>query len=141
MLLGEHEYKLDDKGRIAIPPKYRHKFREGGVLAQGLENCILVYPLLQWRKMTEALTFPSLKSAKERRINRYLFGTASEFEIDGQGRITLPLFLRRYAGIQDTAIIVGVNTYLEIWSEENWQTEKKFLDEHIEQLVESVEMH
>lgn len=141
MLLGEHEYKIDEKGRIALPPKYRWKFREGGVLSPGLEKCIKIYPLHHWKKIAEGLSSPPLERTKERRLNRFIFGTAFEFELDGQGRITLPIPLRRYAGIESLAVILGVNTHLELWSKESWEAERNLLNEQAWQIVESLETY
>jgi MraZ protein len=139
MLLGEYEHKIDEKGRVTIPPKFRSEFREGGVLAQGLEKCIAVYPLSLWKRMAEKFASMPLDRVKARRRNRYLFATAFDFELDGQGRIALPLPLRRYAGIKNSVVIVGVNNYLELWNKDCWEAEQAIMNEQIWHIAESME--
>ena len=139
MFLGEYEYKIDQKGRLAIPTEFRKGFMEGIVLARGLEKCIAVYPLPEWEKIAQRLvTLPPTRS-KARRINRFPFATAFNLDFDGQGRIALPPPLRQYAEIKDTVIIAGVNNYLEIWSEESWESEEVLMSEEAWQITESME--
>jgi MraZ protein len=140
MFLGEYEYKLDGKGRVGIPSKLRQDFKEGLVLARGVERCITVYPMSEWKKIAEKLDDLPPTRSKTRRINRFTFATAFYAELDGQGRIALPLPLRQYAGIGSSAIIVGVNNYLELWSEASWETEKALMEEQAWQLSEGMEV-
>lgn len=115
MFFGEFEYKLDEKGRLPIPPRFRREFRDGMVLAPGAEKCISAYPLAEWKKLAARLATGSLSPSKLRRLNRALFATAFYSSLDGQGRISLPLPLREYAGIEDEVVVAGVNNYLELW--------------------------
>ena len=139
MFYGEYNYKVDQKGRVAIPPEFRSEFKQGVVLAQGLEKCVTICPLPQWEKIAEKLvTLPPMRG-KARRMNRLTFGTAFKLELDGQGRIMLPPPLRRYAEIEDTAVMVGVNNYLELWNEKNWEFEKAAMNEEAWQIFESME--
>ena len=127
MFLGEYEYKIDEKGRIPLPPKFREQLREGLILSQGLEKCITAYPIPEWKKIAEKLsTLPPTRN-KERRMNRFIFATAFDIEIDGQGRVMLPLPLRQHAEIKDSVIIAGLNNHFEIWSKENWEQEKALI--------------
>ena len=139
MFCGEHEYKVDQKGRVAIPPEFRDEFRMGATLVQGLEACITIYPLPQWERMAEKLVALPPMRGKTRRMNRLAFGTAFKLELDGQGRIILPQSLRQYTGIKDTAVMVGVNNYLELWSKENWESERAMMNEEAWQIFESME--
>ena len=116
MFLGEFEYKIDEKGRVPIPPKFRRELREGVVLTLGIEKCITIYTLAEWKKLAATLTTGSVTRSKMRRLNRAIFATAFSLNIDGQGRIALPVLLREYAGIEDEVVIAGANTYLELWN-------------------------
>jgi MraZ protein len=136
--LGEYDYKIDVKGRIALPVKFREGFREGVVLAPGLEKCIRAYPLLQWQKTAERLADLPLTD-KTRKMSRFTFATAFSLELDTQGRIALPPPLREYAGIKDMVIVAGVNTYLELWNKETWEQEKALMLEQAWQITESLE--
>ncbi|MFC2012796.1 division/cell wall cluster transcriptional repressor MraZ [Chloroflexota bacterium] len=141
MFLGEFEYKLDEKGRVPIPPKHRHDLKDGVVLTPGIEKCITIYPLAEWKKIAATLTTGSITPNKLRRLNRAIFATAFSLLIDGQGRITLPNPLREYAGTDDEVVIVGANTYLELWDKALWEEEKTASFEQAWQIIESLEKH
>ncbi len=139
--LGEFEYKIDEKGRVPTPPKFRGELKEGVVLTPGVEKCIVAYPLSEWEKMAATLTTGSIAPSKLRKLNRAIFATAFPLTIDGQGRIALPVPLREYAGIEGEVIIVGANTYLELWNKEQWESEKAISQEQAWQIIESLERH
>ncbi len=141
MFFGEFEYKIDEKGRVPIPPKFRSELREGVVLAPGVERCLVAYPLGEWEKMAATLTTGSLTRSKLRRLNRAVFATAFTLNIDGQGRVALPIPLREYAGIEDEVVIAGANIYLELWHKEQWESEKAISQEQAGQIIESLERH
>jgi len=141
MFLGEFEYKIDEKGRVPIPPKFRGELKEGVVLAPGVEKCIMFYPLAEWEKLAASLTTGSVTPSKLRRLNRAIFATAFSLNIDAQGRIALPTPLREYAGIEDEVVIVGANTYLELWNKGQWESEKAISQEQAWQIIESLERH
>jgi MraZ protein len=139
MFLGEYEYKIDDKGRVPVPPKFRRELKEGIVLALGPETCIVAYGLAEWVKMSEKLTAGSLAPSKLRRLGRSLFGNAFSLNLDGQGRVALPITLREYAHIGDEMVIVGANTYFEMWNRELWVAEKVAAQEQAWQIIEGLE--
>ena len=141
MFLGEYEYKIDQKGRIPLPPKFREAFKQGLVLTKGLEQCILVYPLSEWNSVAQKMATLPLTRSKARRMNRFTFASAFDLELDGQGRVALPVPLRQYAEIKDTVIIAGVNNYLELWSKESWESEGMLISEQAWQISESMERH
>jgi len=141
MFLGEFEYKIDEKGRTPIPPKFRRELREGVVLAAGPEKCIIAYSQAEWTKLATTLTSGTTAASKLRRLNRAIFATAFSLNIDKQGRIALPIPLREYAEIEDELVIAGVNTYLELWNKEQWESEKAISQEQAWQIIESLERH
>lgn len=141
MFLGEFEYKIDGKGRVPIPPRFRRELREGVILTQGMERCIVAYTLSEWQKVATTLTTSSVSSSKLRRLNRALFATAFSLTLDGQGRAALPSALRQYAGIENEVIIIGANNYFELWNKEQWQSEKVISQEQAWQIIESLERH
>ncbi len=141
MFFGEFEYKIDPKGRVPIPPKFRRELEEGMVLTPGIEKCIVAYPLSEWKKLAATLTTGSGSPSKLRRLTRAIFATAFNLNIDGQGRITLPVPLRQYAEIQDEVIIAGANNYLELWNKYRWELEKAASQEQAWQIIESLERH
>ncbi len=139
MFLGEYDHSIDQKGRIAIPARLRDSFEQGAVLSRGFEKCIMVYPLAEWNRVAEKLAALPATQSKVRRINRSTFSSAFQQELDRQGRVLIPPQLRDYAGINGDVVVVGANTYLEIWSKEEWAAERANLATEAWQLAESVE--
>ena len=140
MFLGEYEYKVDSKGRLPIPPKFRQELGAGLMLTRGTDTCVIVYPLAEWRSLAD--TEPAgtvVLSQKKRKLNRHIYGGAFDMTLDGQGRVALPLPLRRYAKIDDVATIVGLNNYIELWNPELWNAEKVSVEEQVWQITESLE--
>lgn len=139
MFFGEFLYKIDEKGRVPIPPKFRGELREGVVLTPGVEKCIIAYPLPEWTNLASTLTTGSITRSKLRKLNRAIFATAFSLNMDAQSRIALPYQLREYAGIEDEAIVAGVNNYFELWNKKRWEEEKAISQEQAWQIIESLE--
>ncbi|MCL0095509.1 division/cell wall cluster transcriptional repressor MraZ [Dehalococcoidia bacterium] len=140
MLLGEYEHRIDRKGRVAIPAKLRKAFQEGLVLTRGVDRCMLAYPLAEWQRICESFADLPTTRDKNRRLIRITFASAFSAELDGQGRVALPLPLREYARIKEVVVMAGVNKYLEIWSKESWEKEKQLMEEQAWQLAEGMEL-
>jgi MraZ protein len=141
MFLGEYEYKIDDKGRMPFPPRFRPYFRDGVVVAPNPEKCLSVYTIGEWKKMTESLAAGGLPPSKLRKINRALCATAFQTNIDAQGRINLPSTLREYAGLSDEIIVAGTNSSIELWDKAAWDKEKQADLADAWQIIESLERH
>jgi MraZ protein len=139
MFYGEYDYKIDEKGRIPIPPKFRNILKDGVVLTPGAERCLTIYTALEWKKLSAKLTNNALSRSKMRKLNRVLFATAFSTRIDNQGRIPIPAPLREHAGMTDDVVIAGSNTYLEIWDKTLWEEEKRESQEQAWQIIESLE--
>ena len=139
MFFGEFEYRVDEKGRVPLPPKFRSELREGVVLTPGMEKCLIGYPLPEWKKLATALTTGSVTRSKLRKLNRAIFATAFHLNIDGQGRIALPTRLKEYAEIFDEAVVTGANNYFEIWNKVQWEAERATSQEQAWQIIESLE--
>jgi MraZ protein len=139
MFYGEFDYKIDEKGRLPIPPKFRAALKDGVVLTPGAENCITAYTVTEWRKLSATLTNSPLSRSKMRKLSRALFATAFSTKIDAQGRIAIPAPLREHAQIADDIIVAGANTYLEIWDKALWNEEKTSSQEQAWQIIESLE--
>ena len=140
MLLGEYELRIDHKGRVAIPVRFREAFRGGLVLSRGFDKCLIAYMTLEWAKVAEKLVALPLTQLNPRRISRFTFSGAFDLELDRQGRVIIPLTLRQYAEINDEVILVGAYSHLQIWSRELWTAEKKFMSEHAAEIAEAVQM-
>ena len=139
MFFGEFEYRLDDKGRLPLPPRFRAAFRDGLVVAPGIEKCLTVYTSQEWKKLADSIAGSNLPASKLRTINRAIFATAFMMAPDAQGRIGLPPSLRSYAGIDEDVVIAGANNYLELWDRDAWETEKQASQEQAWQIIEGLE--
>jgi MraZ protein len=141
MFFGEYEYKIDEKGRVPLPPRFRAHLKDGVVLTPGIEKCITIYPVSEWKKLAASFTGGTVTRSKLRQLNRALFATASYLSLDGQGRISLPPSLREKAEIVDEVVVVGANNYLELWNNVHWEEEKAASQEQVWQIIESLEGH
>jgi len=139
MFFGEYEYRVDEKGRVPLPPKFRQEFRDGVMLTRGAEKCIVAYPLNEWKRVAESLSTRIMMPSKLRKLKRVVFGAAFSQTLDGQGRVALPAHLREYAEIGDAAVVVGTNDCLEIWNKQLWNSEKALAEEQAWQIIESLE--
>lgn len=139
MFFGEFEYKIDEKGRIPLPPRFRSHLKDGLVLIPGVEKCITAYPISEWKKLAASFTGGTVTSSKLRQLNRALFAAASYLSLDGQGRISLPASLRESAEIVDEVVVIGTNNYLELWNSVHWEEEKANSQEKAWQIIESLE--
>lgn len=138
MLLGEYELRIDQKGRIAIPTRFREAFRGGLVLSRGFDKCLIAYTMAEWAKVAEALASLPLTQLNPRRLARFTFSGAYDLEPDRQGRVLLPLALRQYADITGEAVIVGSYSHIQIWARYLWAAEKEYMAEHATEIAEAV---
>jgi MraZ protein len=122
MFLGTHAPKLDEKGRLFLPAKYRDELSGGVVITKGQERCLYVFPIAEFTRITEALRDAPVTAKGVRDKTRILFASASDEVPDKQGRITVPPALRTYAGLQRDCVVIGANTRLEIWDAQGWET-------------------
>ena len=141
MFLGEYEYKVDAKGRVPLPPKFRKQFADGIILNLGPDGQIDGYTQGGWSDNAKQLDSGPLKKNKQRELTRAFFSSAFDLELDGQGRIMLPPALRKGAGIEDSdsLVIIGANTCIEIWSAERWNKAKVEARENLWHHIESME--
>lgn len=120
MFIGEFQHSIDSKGRLIVPSKFREDLGEKFVLTKGLDNCLFVYPIFEWRNFEDKLKTLPLTSKDARAFVRFFFSGATECELDKQGRILLPVNLREHAKIEKDVVVIGVSTRVEIWSKEEW---------------------
>ena len=121
-MTGTYEHNIDAKGRLAIPSKLRDELGSVFYLAMGVDACLAVYPQSTWDRFTEK--FASLPMSQSKAM-RPLFANAAKCELDAQGRIVIPQKLRKYAGLEKEAVIIGVNDRAEIWSADAWNAQEE----------------
>jgi MraZ protein len=122
MFLGTHAPKLDEKGRLFLPAKYRDELSGGVVITKGQERCLYVFSIAEFTRITDALRDLPVTAKGIRDRTRILFASASDETPDKQGRITVPPKLREYAGLERDCVVIGANTRLEIWDAQAWET-------------------
>jgi MraZ protein len=122
MFLGTHTPRLDEKGRLILPAKYRDELAEGVVITKGQERCLYVWPLAEFTRVTTAMRDAQMSGKTLRDHSRVLFASASDEVPDKQGRITVPTGLRQYAGLDRDCVVIGANTRMEIWDATAWET-------------------
>ena len=133
MFLGTHTPRLDDKGRLALPAKFRSELEGGLVITKGQERCLFVFPMAEFSRITDLLRTAPVTQRNVRDYSRVFFASASHEVPDGQGRITVPVPLREYAGLTKDCVVIGANTRVEVWDATAWQsyldgTEQSFAD-------------
>ncbi|GAB4437934.1 MAG: division/cell wall cluster transcriptional repressor MraZ [Chloroflexi bacterium OHK40] len=121
MFLGEFEHTIDDKGRVAIPARFREELGERFVVTKGFDPCLQAFPMSYWAQLTEKVNRLPIGSPEARNFRRILFAAAAEVEVDRQGRILIPQNLREYAGLAEEVLITGMSTYFELWSGQRWR--------------------
>ncbi len=136
MLLGEYQHTIDDKGRMAVPAKFRKSLSGGVVVTKGSEGCLYLFGVEEWTKLADKLSHQPITQADARAFSRLMLGGASHAEIDSQGRVLIPDYLRTYAGIGGKAVIVGLYNRAEIWEEEKWQRYRASVEEKGDEIAE-----
>jgi MraZ protein len=121
VFLGTHTPRLDDKGRLFLPAKFRDELAEGLVVTRGQERCLYVWPSAEFRSFTEPLRRAPLTDKRARDFMRMLFAGATAELADKQGRVTLPPMLRSYAGLERDCVVIGAFNRVEIWDAEAWK--------------------
>jgi MraZ protein len=133
MFLGTHEPKLDEKGRLILPARFRDELSEGLVITKGQERCLYVFPANEFSLITERLRQAPVTEKKSRDYLRVMFAGAHDEVPDNQGRVNIPVGLRTYASLEKNCVVIGANTRLEIWDSTTWNAylsdrEKTFAD-------------
>lgn len=124
MFIGEYHHTVDEKGRLAIPMKFRKELRSGAVVTRGLDNCLFVFSMAEWKKLAEKLSSLPFSQANSRAFSRLMLAGAMDVEIDKQGRVVLPEYLRRYANVAKEVVVAGLYSRIEVWDKAAWDAYK-----------------
>lgn len=120
MFIGEYAHTLDDKGRLAVPKKFRTALAKGAVVTRGLDNCLFLYTKKEWEKLAAKLAGLPFAQANTRAFARLMLAGAMDVEVDKQGRVMLPEYLRAFAGLTKDVIVAGLYNRLELWDAVKW---------------------
>lgn len=138
MFIGEYAHNLDQKGRLSIPAKFRPLLQNGVVVTRGLDHCLFLYSKTEWAVLAAKVATLPLSSKKGRAFARLMLAGANDTELDGQGRILIPEYLRTYAGIAKQTVITGVYNRAEIWDATAWQKYKHLTEDASDDIAESL---
>ena len=120
MFLGTHHPRLDDKGRLFLPARFRDDLAGGLVITKGQERCLYVFTTEEFARRASAIEAAPLTAKAARDYSRVFFASASDGVPDKQGRITVPPPLRQYAGLERDCTVIGANTRVEVWDSAAW---------------------
>ncbi len=138
MLIGEYLHTLDPKKRLSLPSKWRSELGKTVVITRGLDNCLFVYPLVAWQKITQKIADLSIGAADTRSFNRFFLSGAVEVEVDKTGRILVPDFLKDFAQLDQKVILAGIHDRVEIWDENKWNDYKQKIEGEADTLAEKL---
>ncbi|CAO5167830.1 inhibitor of RsmH and transcriptional regulator of the mraZ-rsmH-ftsL-pbpB operon [Frankia sp. AiPs1] len=138
MFLGSHTPRLDDKGRLTLPAKFRDELEGGLVITKGQERCLYVFPIAEFTRISESLRTAPATAKALRDYSRIFFSSAADDAPDKQGRITIPAPLRAYAGLARECVVNGANTRVEVWAAERWAAYLESQEESFAELSEEV---
>lgn len=139
MLIGEYTHTIDDKNRVSLPSKIRSLMGKKIVITPGLDQCLFAFTLKEWERIAQKLSEnSSMLSSDMRSFTRYMFGGASEVEVDAIGRVLVPDFLRDRANLKTKVVLIGVQNRLEIWNEKSWDLYKRQVEKQADGLAEKL---
>ena len=130
MIIGEYKQKLTDRNRIAFPAKFREVLGNKLIVSKGYEGCLLIMSPDQWENLVSDSVSGPFVSGLVRDAARFLFGSASEVELDSQGRFVVPAYLSEYSGLDSEGIFLGLGRWVELWSERKWNEKKKDVEDN-----------
>ncbi|MBI4133534.1 division/cell wall cluster transcriptional repressor MraZ [Candidatus Uhrbacteria bacterium] len=120
MFIGEYHHTIDEKGRLAVPTKFRDRMKGGAVVTRGLDSCLVLYTKTEWEKLATKLSNLPISQADTRAFARFMLAGAMDVSCDRQGRIVVPDYLRKYAKLGKNVVVAGLYNRLEIWDREAW---------------------
>ena len=138
MFIGEYQHLIDDKGRLAVPAKFRSALKSGAVVTHGLDRCLFVFEKKEWGIWANKIKSMPISKSNSRAFSRLMLGGAMEAILDVQGRILIPDYLREYAGLKKNAIVTGLYNRLEIWDAESWKKYKSKTEASSEDIAEKL---
>ncbi|MDP4152659.1 MAG: division/cell wall cluster transcriptional repressor MraZ [Bacillota bacterium] len=118
MLLGQYQHNIDTKGRLIIPGKFREDLGESFIVTRGVDNSLFVYPMKEWLLLDEKIRALPLSTGRD--LQRFFFSNAEEVSPDAQGRILIPVTLRKYAHLNREVVVIGASSRVEIWDKTTW---------------------
>ncbi|MBI4252957.1 division/cell wall cluster transcriptional repressor MraZ [Candidatus Uhrbacteria bacterium] len=138
MFIGEYNHSIDEKGRLAVPAKFRAELEDGAVVTRGLDNCLFLYTQQEWNILAPRIAQLPIHQANSRAFSRLMLSGAMDVQVDKQGRIIVPDYLRSYAKLKKKVVIAGLYNRLEVWDEAIWADYKMHTEEESGDIAEQL---
>jgi len=138
MFIGEYLHTIDHKGRVAIPAKFRPRLAGGCVVTRGLDSSLVIYPKEEWEILAKKLAKLPLSKPDARAFARLMLAGAMDVELDKQGRIIIPNYLKEYGNLTNSIIIAGLYDRMEIWDQDAWEDYRAQASEKSSQISEDL---
>ena len=135
MLIGQYQHTIDSKKRLALPAKFRGELGEKVVITPGVDNCLVIFTEKQWQEESEKLSRLPIGTAEARSYSRVMLAGAMESALDKLGRILIPVYLKRYAGLNKEVVICGLSNRVEIWDKIAWESYKEKAEKEVVDIV------
>lgn len=138
MFIGEYTHTIDEKGRLAIPVKFRKDLAKGAVITRGLDNCLFLYPIEEWKVLADKLSRLPIGQANTRAFARLMLAGAMDAILDKQGRILIPDYLRKFGKISKKIVLAGLYNRIEVWGENEWEKFKNGAEKSSNDIAEKL---
>ena len=139
MFIGEYTYSIDEKRRLSIPSGFRTTLGIGAVVTKGIDTCLTIYPIKEWKEVAKKLQNLPTATGNARGFVRILLSGAVETKFDKLGRILLPDFLKKYAQIKKNVVIIGLGNKIEIWDKKVWEDYKTKTEAQVGSIAEKLQ--
>ncbi|MBZ1345382.1 MAG: division/cell wall cluster transcriptional repressor MraZ [Candidatus Nealsonbacteria bacterium] len=136
MFIGEYLYLIDEKKRLAVPVKFRKLLGKKAVITRGIDNCLVIYPLIEWQKLAQKLENLPTSQVEARAFARIMLSGAVDVGFDKLGRVLIPDYLKDYAFLKKNVAVLGLSNRIEIWDEQNWQKYKEKNEKEVGNIAE-----
>lgn len=136
MFIGEYQHSIDDKGRVAVPAKFRATLGERAIVTRGLDHCLFIFSAAEWEELAKKLIALPLAQANSRAFTRLMLAGAMEVDLDSQGRMLVPDYLRVYAHLKKQIIAAGLYNRIELWDEAAWKKYKTQTESDSDEIAE-----
>ena len=135
MFIGEYRHTIDTKKRLALPARFRKQLGKTIVITRGLDNCLVVYPIKEWKIMSDKLGKLPTSQVEARGFARIMLAGAMEVNLDKLGRILIPDYLKKYAHLKKSVVVCGIFNRLEIWDAQRWETYRGKMEKDVGDLA------
>ncbi|MGM0444939.1 MAG: division/cell wall cluster transcriptional repressor MraZ [Bacillota bacterium] len=139
MLIGEYLHKMDSKGRLIIPAKFREELGDNFVATRGLDNCLFIFPMDEWEQLSKKIANTPVTNKNARFFARFFISGATESTLDKQGRINIPTNLKEYAELEKEIVVIGLTNRIELWAKENWDQFLESTEDSTDEIAAAME--